>query len=504
MKWRLTASLAVIVLGVAIPARADYGVSTLTVCNRGTTTTQVVIASNVTHLLYGYLVEGTILKPGACKEVYAHRLASAYVGIAMLDPRGQWVSGTADIVPDLGTKQQSALQALVQKPAPVLTRSAIQLCYRGDTTWYGIRHGGTFPADCSNFHPDPDEGSGPYMSLTTIFQFDPDPSVIFLNASGVGGANSVGGEYFMNITPSADSRDVRASAGTRAGGNAQKNNGDSGPGLCGAVSCWDMLWQAYQQSVRDGTASPRPDGARPREPNTPTQPGVTVGADSIATGGFITAPGGTPTTPRSSGPVVPTATAQLVFGGEIHLGPDGWQNADGSLVRGSLLDFATGIPPLRAGRPQHAAADAAVSKYVAQIRYVLRDFGSACTEYADSTKREALASITSSGFDIDDYGVVQFNTTESPSSSTSADEVRRGAALGNLDLARVSTEDRGCVVVSIPCKQGVCARRTRSEDDSAYNSLTFRVSSASAATLILNALKAIAPLYPDGGLPDRR
>jgi hypothetical protein len=500
MKWRLQVSLTVIVLGAALPARAEYGPSTLTVCNHGTTTAQVVMAANVTHLLYGYLIEGTLIAPGECKTVYAHSLASAYIGIAVMDSRGQWVSGTADTIPDLGTKQQNALQVLFQKPTPVLTRGAMYLCYRGDKTWYGIRHGGAFPSDCSGFHPDPADGSGPYMPLMTIFQFDPDPSVIFSDQFGT---SMTGGEYFLNITPSASSHDVRASIGTKTGADAQNSAGNSGTGLCGAVSCWDLLWQAYQKSLRDGTASPLPRGTRPPEPTPAPPPTVTLGPDAFV-GGVITAPGGSPT-PRAPGNVVvPALKAQLVFGGEIQLTPDGWHNADGSGVPAWLLDFATGYPPTRAAHPQHSAADVAVSRHLEVVNYLLRDQSQACTEYRDSTKSETIASISSSHLEVDDYGVVQVNTTESSSSSAAADKVRRGAALANLDLAHASTEERGCFVLSIPCKEGGCARLTRSDLDRETSNLTFRVDSAALAASIVNALKAIAPLYPDGGLPDRR
>jgi hypothetical protein len=154
--------------------------------------------------------EGTVIAPGECKQVYEYLLISAYIGIAILDSRGQWVAGTADNIPDLGTKEQ--------RRTPVLTRGSVFLCYRGDKTRYGIRRPGEFPTDCSGFHPAPDEGSGPYMPLMTIFHFDPDPSRVY--SGGGTGPGWVGGDYYLNIAPSASSRDVRATPGMGADASA--------------------------------------------------------------------------------------------------------------------------------------------------------------------------------------------------------------------------------------------------------------------------------------------
>jgi hypothetical protein len=212
MTWRTAAAL--IVVAVAPPARADsLGDSTREVCNQGTVTTEVVVASNFSHLVHPWVVEGTSLAPGDCKGVYSHRLGQAFLAFGWLDSRGRWVAGTVESLPDLGAKDQG----LAAKRTPVLSRARRMLCVRRDRTWYGIKHGDDFPASCDGFDPADGEGSGPYVPVEAVLWFDPEPSRS--SSSGYTTFTS-GGKYFLNIAPGKSGNDVHATLGTPSGPDA--------------------------------------------------------------------------------------------------------------------------------------------------------------------------------------------------------------------------------------------------------------------------------------------
>jgi hypothetical protein len=199
----------------------------------------------------------------------------------------------------------------------------------------------------------------------------------------------------------------------------------------------------------------------------------------------------------AAGALVTEVTAQLVFGDEIHLAGTRWTYADGTFVRGPLLDF-DGHPPFRAKERQHSIGQAPVSAYIKEIRDVIRGFH-ACTAYRDVTKRNVLSSVSSVDFSFDDFGVVESRTVESRPPSSTIINVRRGAALANLKLDDAGIEDRGCVILSIPCKDGVCMRTMMAGEDRAYSNIMLFVNTTEQGNGLLKALKALAPFYPDGG-----
>jgi hypothetical protein len=97
----------------------------------------------------------------------------------------------------------------------------------------------------------------------------------------------------------------------------------------------------------------------------------------------------------------------------------------------------------------------------------------------------------SPALDLDDAGVV---TSRYVLSTRPGQGYAQGAAIANLSVAAAQIQDRGCQVVSIPCKAGRCVRF----EENANPSLTFFVQTTDQANRILNALRALAPLYPSG------
>jgi len=212
----------------------------------------------------------------------------------------------------------------------------------------------------------------------------------------------------------------------------------------------------------------------------------------------------------------PNATGYLVFGDEVRRNGNQWRYADGTFLSESLLDDETGVPPLRAKQRQYSSQQGTVAANVREVKDVMSAFH-ACTLYSDSTKSAVFSSVSSVGFDLDDYGVVVSRSVESRataaaiapmSPSSSAFNLQRGASLANLSLADARMEEQGCVVLSIPCKKSsgsviTCARMGKND---AVGHLEFRINTEEQGNRILKALKAIAPFYPDGGsvVPDNR
>jgi hypothetical protein len=97
----------------------------------------------------------------------------------------------------------------------------------------------------------------------------------------------------------------------------------------------------------------------------------------------------------------------------------------------------------------------------------------------------------SPALELDDAGVL---TSRYVLSTRPGQGYAQGAAIANLSLAAAQIQDRGCQVVSVPCKAGRCVRF----EENANPSLTFFVETAAQANRVLNALRALAPLYPNG------
>jgi hypothetical protein len=155
-----------------------------------------------------------------------------------------------------------------------------------------------------------------------------------------------------------------------------------------------------------------------------------------------------------------------------------------------LLDRSTGVPPLRP-KSQRPVTQVPVSTSVADIKRTVGAIKS-CQLYTSASKDNLLWSVQSPAFEMDDSGVI---TSRYVLSTRPGQPYAQGAALANLSLLAAQVQDRGgCKILSIPCKNGQCVRF----EENANPSLSVFVETTEQANTILNALKTLAPLYPDG------
>jgi hypothetical protein len=181
---------------------------------------------------------------------------------------------------------------------------------------------------------------------------------------------------------------------------------------------------------------------------------------------------------------------RLILGEDVRFEQRGWRYVNGAQVPDTLLDKATGAPPLRP-KSQRPVAQAPVSTSVADIKRTLGAIKS-CQLYTSASKDNPLWSVQSPSFEMDDAGVI---ASRYVLSTRPGQGYAQGAAIANLSLMAAQIQDRGgCKILSIPCKNGQCVRF----EDNANPSLSVFVETTEQAYTILNALKVLAPLYPDG------
>jgi hypothetical protein len=181
---------------------------------------------------------------------------------------------------------------------------------------------------------------------------------------------------------------------------------------------------------------------------------------------------------------------RVILGEDVRFEQGGWRYINGSQVPDTLLDKATGAPPLRP-RTQRPVTQAPASTTIADIKNTLGTVKS-CQLYAGASKENLLWSVMSPGFEMDDSGVI---ASRYVLSTRPGEGYAQGAAIANLSLIAAQIQDRGgCKILSIPCRNGQCVRF----EDNANPSLSFFVETTDQANKILNDLKALAPLYPDG------
>jgi hypothetical protein len=140
-------------------------------------------------------------------------------------------------------------------------------------------------------------------------------------------------------------------------------------------------------------------------------------------------------------------TARLVLGDSVSFDGSRWLNSLGKPLSEDLIDPKTGHPPLLP-KSQHSTNTAPVEAYITQIKDVMKSVH-ACTDDLILMKRN----IVSSGLDMEDTGAmasVSVNSDSQPGSAASPDV--QAAALGNLLLSKARLQDRGCVLLIIPCK----------------------------------------------------
>jgi hypothetical protein len=181
---------------------------------------------------------------------------------------------------------------------------------------------------------------------------------------------------------------------------------------------------------------------------------------------------------------------RVILGEEVRFEPGGWRYTNGAQVPDTLLDRSTGVPPLRP-KSQRPVTQAPVSTSVADIKRTLGGIKS-CPLYTNASKDNLLWSVLSPSFELDDAGVI---ASRYVLSTRPGQGYAQGAAIANLSLLAAQVQDRGgCKILSIPCKNGQCVRF----EDNANPSLSVFVETIEQANTILNALKALAPLYQDG------
>jgi hypothetical protein len=181
---------------------------------------------------------------------------------------------------------------------------------------------------------------------------------------------------------------------------------------------------------------------------------------------------------------------RIILGEDVRFEQGGWRYANGSPVPDTLLDKATGAPPLRP-KTQRPVNQVPVLTSVAEIKSTLGAI-KGCQLYTSASKDNLLWSVSSPVFDMDDAGVI---ASRYVLSTRPGQGYAQGAAIANLSLAGAQVQDRGgCKILSLPCKNGQCVRF----EENANPSLSFFVETTEQANRILNALNALAPLYPDG------
>ncbi len=193
---------------------------TLDVCNQGTVTVEVVVAKRASLIFHDWVITGTPVAPRACERVYDEGRGRfigneypAYIGFGFADSQGRWGSGTvADPVPDMGLFE-------VFSQTPILKRGEQTLCVHQDKTYYKIEQDPIPPSNCAMWETPTgpnDVGHGPYVPLAAALYFQPKRGSS--NPDPINGAGSwVGGDYHLNIAPSATARDVHASLGSPDG-----------------------------------------------------------------------------------------------------------------------------------------------------------------------------------------------------------------------------------------------------------------------------------------------
>jgi hypothetical protein len=190
----------------------------------------------------------------------------------------------------------------------------------------------------------------------------------------------------------------------------------------------------------------------------------------------------------SQAPAVPRAKARLIFGEELTALADEWSFANGGLLPDNLIDPNTGLPPLLP-KYQYSTASAPVAGYLAQIQGVLSSFQTCRTT-------DFVHDVVSPQFAMDDYGVVV--ATETDRFANMQIQPSRGVAIANLNLEAPRIVELGpsCINFVLSTRGG--AWSVRHTQTGATTTWSFVVNTRENGEAILNALRAIAPYYPDG------
>jgi len=201
----------------------------LHVCNKGAVPVEVVAArkDELAGVLLGWAVAGTTVAPGECNFVYGSTAGyPAYIAFGFADAKGQWGSGEIAQVPDFGSFTRGF------HDNKILSGAAVALCAQKDETSYGTD--GDLPVNCAGLKYAtnhftghlyaPEAKYGPLLPLTSALFFETDNQHCRDSLGNDGAPCS----YYLNITPSATSRELNAKQGTAGGADdAKANSGDS-------------------------------------------------------------------------------------------------------------------------------------------------------------------------------------------------------------------------------------------------------------------------------------
>jgi hypothetical protein len=235
-KLALRAALLLLLFSAALPLRAQSNTNNsevdLHVCNKGAVPVEVVAARKdefVLGVLLGWAVAGTTVAPGECKIVYGSTAGlPAYIAFGFADAKGQWGSGKIAQVPDFGSFTRWF------HDNRILTGATVALCAQKDETSYGTD--GDLPANCTGLKYAtnhftghvyaPDVKYGPLLPLASALFFETDNQHCTDSWGSLGAPCS----YYLNIAPSAASRELNAKQGTASGADEAKGNNDDSLG----------------------------------------------------------------------------------------------------------------------------------------------------------------------------------------------------------------------------------------------------------------------------------
>ena len=200
-----------------------YGDATLTICNKGSVPINVVVAIRDTlwPVVNSWGVSGwTSIAPGHCEIVYQEFAALAYIGFAFFDSQNQFAgAGHIEQAPDFGWSGFTR----------VLTKSDKRLCVQGSQGMsYKIRNDPTPTVDCASFHSGGNDRGG-YVPLASALYFVPDSRHCDAAYPGAPSTQVTcsGGDFYLNVKPTANDRELHASAGSESG----KDVPSTGPSL---------------------------------------------------------------------------------------------------------------------------------------------------------------------------------------------------------------------------------------------------------------------------------
>jgi hypothetical protein len=211
-----------------------YTQSILDVCNKGTVSVEVVVASKNEDIARGGLfgaisgngkyyweIEGTSVAPRECKTVNTNAGVPAYIAFGFADTKGVWGSGKIAQVPDLGkVGRPTASNLFHEDQVLIASPSAKEMCVHKDETQYVMND--DFQTNCSTLKLTggirPDIGHGGFFPVTAVFYYypesyrcpdDPNPSVPYACENT---------HYYLNVTPGGGDRELHATVGTSGGG----------------------------------------------------------------------------------------------------------------------------------------------------------------------------------------------------------------------------------------------------------------------------------------------